>query len=432
MKNIFAKSISLYLLAWSVLMTTCLPNAAFDSTPGDIICAENIETQGIVGNLDSDTLTLTLTGQKLHNLKPLPPSSGLNIFSLFLDIISDNDDVAKIDSFTFNAAGTKVISKTIKYLNDGEYINDNNENQPFTRLEIKWGGIITSNDAVLSIKLKPGTKDDTATFELRSISSAVEFIKISDFDNIDFDPSTVTNTLEIPSVGSVVFSDVGNFTLIGPSQVVSPGKAAIAFQFDNIPSNFVTATLNGAKVEFAGNNIIKDGMAVTEQTTIVGVAILDIPTDSSQLDLVLDIRTLPEQNTSNPIMIMTSFPFGNTNTVSNTVELGSISIEEASTGSIPTISSAGIINRSKNSTIEITGTNFSNNDNISINILPTDHPPNLVATKNEKFVRAILTSGDCIPNGSYVVVTTSGGSTTKKFKIKGKCTKPIATLECRK
>lgn len=241
-----------------------------------------------------------------------------------------------------------------------------------------WDGTITDGQAVITGMLKAGTMGGTSTISV----SKVEASGANDITSAivaTVNPSTVTNSSESSS------TSVGSFTFVGPSSVVGPGKAAVAFTATGTPTSF-TATLNGSSVTF------KSG---------VGVAIIDLSAMGSQA-------------------LMLAVMSGSTTT---DVDLGSVTITAGSAGKLPKISSARVSNSSSKSTLRILGKKFSKNAT-SVEIVPTDRESTSLSVKG-KVIKGVYDSSECIPNGSFVNVTTGSGTAAKKISVKGSCSNPL-------
>lgn len=427
MKNLLVKLLFVSSLVSLLICLPCNMLKATGSSPATISCDEGSigDTENIFSpQLDNDTLTLYLSGSVLSQIALSDGRSVLNI-----TLVPDNENVAVIDSFTFMAHGA-LVDKTLV----------NNQSGPNTItqtvLQAQWFNTITDGEAEITIMLKPGTVEGDVAFEITKISaSKLGASDISNsFDDFFLSPSSVTNALEIPTVGGTIFSDVGNFTILGPEEIIAPGKVAISFQFDDIPANFVSATLNDVPVEFFGNKVLRDGREDPGTKILIGSAILEIPQDESELLLNLDIMTSPQEEDS-IFAIMTMNIFGiEEDTDSTIVDLGIIPIIDSGIfGEAPSITSAGVTNRrSKPSSLDVIGRNLSTKEEITLNILPGNNDPQFLAIKNGRIMRAVFNQGTCIPNGAFVNVITPGGTAAKKLKVRGTCNNPLATLECRK
>lgn len=200
----------------------------------------------------------------------------------------------------------------------------------------------------------------------------------------------IANAIASIDVDSVTVSrSIGTFELIGPSTVVGPGKVAVAFSVTGAPTKISTATLNGSKVDF----IDKD------QT--VGVAIIDIPA-SNQINLNLAVTEAGK---------------------ANTVGIGSIEVSPGQ-GKAPEINSATVQNKSTKSRLVLTGKKLQK-ENTTFVILPTQPSPISEPKVKGAELKASFTHADCIPLGSYINISTLGGTDGAKIKVHGKCSKPL-------
>ena len=241
-----------------------------------------------------------------------------------------------------------------------------------------WDGTITDGAAVLTAMLKPGTMAGTTTIAVTKVEAAGG-LDITESVASTVSPSSVTNS----SPGGS--TDLGTFTFVGPSAVTGPGKAAISFSATGAPSN-LTATLNGSKVDFVGDKS-------------VGIAIIDVTSSDVALSLVVK-----------------------SGSDSATVDLGTLSVT-AGSGKAPKVTSASAKNKSTGTTLSIKGKKF-NKTSTTVEIVPTDKSSSAVKVSG-RAVKATYGSSDCIPSGSYVNVTTPGGVSSKKIKVKGSCSNPL-------
>ena len=247
-------------------------------------------------------------------------------------------------------------------------------------LTVVWDGGITDNQLVITGMLKAGTMAGTSTISVSKVEASGNN-DITSSVAATVDPSTVTNASA--AGGS---TSVGSFTFVGPSSIVGPGKAAVAFTATGTPSSF-TATLNGSSVSF------KDG---------VGVAIIDLPAASGSQALMLAVMS------------------GSTTT---DVDLGSVTVTAGSSGPLPKVTSARVSNSSSKSIFRILGKKFSATAT-SVEIVPTDRVSNSLSVKG-KVIKGVYDSSECIPNGSFVNVTTGNGTAAKKITVKGSCSNAL-------
>ena len=245
-----------------------------------------------------------------------------------------------------------------------------------TLISAIWSGSITDAEATFTAMLKPGTMTGSTTISV----SKVELSGGTDVtSNIvaTVTPSSVTNS------GSTTMA--GTFSLIGPTSVVGPGKAAIAFSASGVTST-MSATLNDSPVSFFSNNT-------------VGVAIVDLSKASGgTLPLTLKIG-------------------------GESVSLDSITVTSGSPGKGPKVSSARAQNGSSSTILRVLGSKFGK-DATSIEIVPTDRVADSVNVKG-KVIKAVFSSSECIPSGSFVNVSTGNGTAAKKIKTSGSCSNPL-------
>ncbi len=243
-----------------------------------------------------------------------------------------------------------------------------------------WSG--TSTDGVVTITgmLLPGTMGGTTSFGVAKVEASGG-TDITANVAIVVDPTSVTNGSGSSSSG------VGTFTLVSPSSVTGPGSAAVAFSAVGA-ANGTTATLNGSNVEFRNNGT-------------VGLSIVDLP-DSGSLALTLVVMS------------------GGTDT---TVNLGNITVN-AGTGDVtPKAKTAHVRNNKNNSKLVITGMGFAT-DETTVTIIPTDKTQ-VSQTVKKKLIKAKYAAANCIPKGSYVNVSTTGGTKGKKIKVTGTCSNQL-------
>ncbi|MBI3591299.1 MAG: hypothetical protein HY094_08000 [Candidatus Melainabacteria bacterium] len=238
-----------------------------------------------------------------------------------------------------------------------------------------WNNNTTDGKAVLTAMLKAGSMAGTTMISVSKVEAAGG-TDITSNVVATVDPSSVTN-----SAGT---SLVGTFGLVAPDSVTGPGKVAVAFTADGTPSSF-SATLNGSKVEFF-------------DMSSVGVAIVNIPS-SGDLTLMLAV-TASGMTTS--------------------VDLGTISVDQGS-GKKPSVNSASASNKSSGTNLIVTGKKLKD---ATIEIVPTDRTATSTTAKGAN-IKATYDSSECIPSGSFVNVSTAGGTAAKKIKAHGSCSNKL-------
>lgn len=238
-------------------------------------------------------------------------------------------------------------------------------------LTVVWTGAVTDNRVVITGMLKAGSKAGTSTIT----ASKVEASGGNDITSavaVTVDPDSVTN--------SAVSAGGATFELAGPTSAVGPGKAAFAIEVTS--GTATSATVNGKSVDFVG--------------TGVGVVVLDLPS-SGDLDL-----TLSSGGAS--------------------VDLGTVTVT-AGSGKAPKVTRAKAKNVASKSILTVTGKGLKGG---SATVVPVSS--DRVATKSKatgKKVTATFAAEECVPNGSYVNVSTAGGTDAKKVKVKGTCAHPL-------
>ncbi len=241
-------------------------------------------------------------------------------------------------------------------------------------LTVVWDGAITDNRAVITGMLKAGTQAGTSTISV----SKVEASGGNDITTavlVTVDPTTVTNS-------NSAQTDLGTFTLLGPNSVTGPGKAAFAFGVSGAMGS-LSATLNGNPVTF-------------DSGSTVGIAIVDLPA-SGNLDLSLVVNG------------------------STTVDLGTVTVGSGS-GKTPKVRKANAKNNVPAKLI-IRGKNLKRATTVVIPESSTRIIEGLKAKKNKVVVK--FSADDCIPDGSFVNVSTAGGTGAAKISVKGACSRPL-------
>lgn len=247
-------------------------------------------------------------------------------------------------------------------------------------LSAVWSGTSTDGTVTITGKLKPGTMGGTTTIGVAKVEAAGS-TDITSSVAVTIDPTSVTNGSGSSSSG------VGSFSLIGPSSATGPGKVAVSFSATGAPSN-LTATLNGSKVEF-------------NSAKTVGTAIVDI---SSGTSVALSLAA-------------------SSSGTSSTVNLGSIAVTQG-TGKKVSVKTASANNKSANTKLSVTGKGYVK-DATTVTIVPTDRTATTTSVMGAS-IKATYPSSECIPNGSYVNVSTAAGTAAKKIKVRGACSNSLA------
>ncbi len=243
-----------------------------------------------------------------------------------------------------------------------------------------WSGTSTDGTVTITGKLKPGTMGGTTTVGIAKVEAAGG-TDITSNVVASVDPTSITNGSGSSSSG------VGSFTLIGPSSATGPGKVAVSFSATGASSD-IMATLNGSTVSFFNGNS-------------VGVAIIDISTAGS-----IPLSLVATSGGS-----------------SATVNLGNITVTQG-TGKAPKVKTASVSNKSTGTKLTVTGKAFAK-DSTTVTIAPTDHSATTTKVKGTS-IMASYSSSECIPNGSFVNVSTPGGTSSKKITVRGTCANSLA------
>lgn len=303
--------------------------------------------------LDSDSFEIKLENPLLST------ASALNIILSFT-----NPGVASLDpsSPEIETPGlTKLLTST-----------DINTNT----LSIIWSG--SSNEITISGMLLPGQTLGSSDISVVLVE-LVGGVDITNGTTITVTPSTVTN-----SEGEVVLGN-SQFTLIGPNHAISPGRVAIAINAENI-SDGVSATINNFPVNF------------TDSTT--GVAIIDLPEGSGNIDLVLKEDSGEEHN------------------------LGVLSVTPGNMiGLPPIIFRAYTVPALKGNKLKLRGRKFGvrrfGRENIDVEIIPNTREKNFKRLSRKK----VDTNGanNCIERDSYVNISHAAGTYAKKIVVREGC-----------
>ena len=245
-----------------------------------------------------------------------------------------------------------------------------------------WSGTITDNKAVITGMLKPGSKGGTTMIGISKVEASGG-TDITSSVAVTVSPDSVTNS------AAVAESDCGTFTLIGPDSATGPGKVAVAFSIEDGASG-LSATLNGKNVDL---------ISTTEGAPDLGIAIISLGTSDAALSL--------------------SAMCGG---MSASADLGTLTVE-AGSGKAPKVSSAFSNNTGSGTSLVIMGSGF-DKDNTTVEIIPTDRSASKSVVKSSS-IRNSYPVEECIPRDSYVNVSTPGGTSAKKIKVKRVCTNTL-------
>ena len=233
-----------------------------------------------------------------------------------------------------------------------------------------WSGNITDGVATITGMLKPGTMGGTSMISVTKVEAAGG-TDITGSVVATVNPTSVTNSS--PTAGS--------FALIGPDSAVGPGKVAVAIS--GLKTSGVK--LNGAVVDFVSGT--------------VGIAEVTLPSAAGSVDLKVTSGGM-------------------------TTSIGTLTVTAGNGTKPPKVNSARAQNNSTSTILRILGQRFPK-DTTSVEIVPTDHATSSPITVKGKVVKAVYSHAECLPNGSYVNVTTPGGTASKKIKVKGSCSNPL-------
>lgn len=324
-----------------------------------LIVIQQIAKAEIISGLDKDTVTVRIFGAQLNT------TNALN-----LKISFTNGEAVELssDSPVFQANGaTQLLASS----------------DPSTGIvTVVWDGYIPSDEAKISFMLEPGPNMGVSTVLVDRIESAYG-IDITNNVAIVLDSSTIVN-----SYGSEATS-LGEFTLLDPGELYTPGIAAIAFEAKNIPSN-LTAKLNGSPVTFLENGR--------------GVAEVSLPDNANDLSFIL------EANSGNQKRF---------------VNLGKIKLTKASTRLYPPIiDRAYVYNGVNGNRLKVYGRHFGvgrfGKEKVNVEIVPGNSE---VSNNNlrRRSAKDELENISCIPLGSYINLSHPAGTVTKKINILGRC-----------
>lgn len=237
-----------------------------------------------------------------------------------------------------------------------------------------WDGAVTDNQVVLTAMLKAGSVSGSTTVSVSKVEVAGG-TDVTDSVAATVNPPTVTNS---GSGGSSTSS--GSFVLLGPTTVTGPGKAAIAFSASGLKKGSVVK-LNGMTVKLFDNNS-------------VGIGIVKF-TGAGSVPLTLKVGK-------------------------SEVNLGTLTVT-AGSGTAPKVKSASARNSSSLTKLKVKGSNLSG---ATVTIVPTDRSATSTDA-TDKVINAEYSSDECIPNGSFVNVTTTGGTSAKRVSTKGSCSNSL-------
>lgn len=310
------------------------------------------------GKLSNDTFTIRIFGQPI-NLSP-----GLTVTLSFTD-----PEIARLDSSrpVFNALGaTELITES---------------NPGTNEVTVVWDGYITNNEAKIIAMLAPGTKAGATRIHVSKVQIA---------GGVDITDS-IAYRIEGDSVYNFEVKDsvlLGNISLNEPQKLVAPGKAAISFSTEK-PFNNVSVTLNGIPVELVKSNI--------------GVALVNLPEHGGNIDLALKV-------------VQGSF--------SETANIGELVVAPpANEGRKPFIYNAVADNRLLPTKLSINGRRFGvrrfGEENTTVEVVPPKQSISNIDLKSRR-ARGEFNSS-CIPDGSYVNISTPAGTAVSKFVVVGNC-----------
>ena len=312
----------------------------------------------IIGGLDKDTVNIKLYGH------PINWGSALNIK---LSVSNPNVANLSLESPTFNAQSANALLTS--------------SDPSSGTVTVLWDGYIPNNEADIEVKLAPGTTKGLTNISVDKVELAGGF-DITDKIVVRLDNSTVVNT-----AGKQV-TPLGDFELIDPGTLVSPGRATISFDAQGIPANLV-AKLNGEEVSFLD---------------MTGLAQVTLPHSGDELKLTLDVTS------------------GNQNKL---VNLGKVRIIENNGPKFPArISRVVAYNDTQGPKLRIRGRRFGvrmfGKENTIVKVVPQD--VKMSSNKLKRFRgRGKITKANCVQKGSYVNVVHSAGTATKKIHVKGEC-----------
>lgn len=337
------------------------------------------EIAGATAAVDVSSVTVTAGGPA-----PTPTPSGGPGGMLSADTITVsvngqavNETNAINVTLAFSDTAVASLDSGVTFMGNGATQLLTDVNTSTNVLTAVWDGTITDGVATITAMVKAGSKAGSTNISVIKVEVAGgQDVTTNVVATVN--PSSVTNS----AAGGT--TDVGSFTFIGPDSVTGPGKAAFAFSVSNLASG-ASATLNGAMVEFADSNM-------------VGIAIVDVPASGS---LALSLMA-------------------SAGSASSSVDLGTVSVT-AGSGKPPVVKSATAVNKKASTKLTVAGKRLKA---ASVEIVPTDRESTSVKAKGSA-VNAKYSAEECIPSGSYVNVTTAGGTGAKKIKVRGMCDNPL-------
>ncbi|MBI1858570.1 MAG: hypothetical protein HYR97_05600 [Candidatus Melainabacteria bacterium] len=306
-------------------------------------------TSGVPGNLDNDTLTVTITGDAVNT------ANALNVTIAFGD--SSIAQLASANPTFMGTGATQLLTAA---------------DSATGVLTAVWDGTVTDNAVTLTAMLAAGAMAGTTSIGVAKVEAAGG-VDITGSVVAQVSPESVTN-------GAAVAGDCGSFALLAPTSVTGPGEAAVGFSVSNAGSG-LSGTLNGSMVDFSG-----DG---------AGVAIVDLPS-SGDLDLSLSVSCVG---------------------ASDTIALGSIMVNAGDGGKAPTVRRATAKNKSAKTTLTVFGKKLKG---ASFDIVPTDKTATAEKVGGKR-IKATFDPAECIPDGSFVNVSTPSGTDAKAIKVMGAC-----------
>jgi trimeric autotransporter adhesin len=319
---------------------------------------------GGAGTLDNDTVTIQIAGAEVG------ATNALNVTLAF-----GNSSIVSLDAAAPSVSGMG-ITQLLTTADAATGV-----------IGVVWDGTSSDNSVTITAMLKAGATGGTTSVGVAKVEAAGS-IDITSNVAISVNPEEVTNGSgsSSSSTGGVA-GDCGTFTLVSPNNaLVGPGTAAVGVQVENGGAN-LSATINGEAVDFVSSS--------------KGVAIVDLPSSGS-LDLSLSA----------------SCDAGNA-----TASLGSLDVAAATSEKAPSVKRASAkLNTKKGiQTLTATGKNLKDG---SAEIVPTDREADSVRASGKR-VRAAYLEANCIPSGSYVNVTTAGGTSAAEIRVMGDCSNSL-------
>lgn len=337
------------------------------------------EIVGASAVVDVSSISVAAGGGPTPTPAPSGPGGMLSADTITVSVNgqSVNETNAINVTLTFSDSAVASLDSGVTFMANGATQLLTDVNTTTNVLTAVWDGTITDGVATITAMLKAGSKAGSTDISVSKVEAAGG-TDVTTNVVATVSPSSVTNA----AAGGT--TDVGSFTFIGPSSVVGPGKAAFAFEVSNLVSG-ASATLNGAMVEFADSNM-------------VGIAIVDVPASGS---IALSLMASAGSATSN-------------------VDLGTVTVT-AGSGKPPVVKSAVAVNKKASTKLTVAGKRLKG---ASVEIVPTDRESTSVKAKGSSVV-AKYSAEECIPKGSYVNVSTAGGTGAKKAKVRGSCDNPL-------